>query len=102
MTVDDRTAYNRVAEQMNTSPNYNNPKVKCETESSGIGSFLDAYRDLLWGCAWPSVRALPGDPGPGLGQCHQHQCPRAATEMAVLKVLGFRPGQILLLVMGER
>ena len=76
--VDDKQAYNRVAEQITTSPYYHNPQVKCETESSGVGSFLDAYRDLLWGMRWLLVAGLPGDPGPGLGQRHQHQRPRAA------------------------
>ena len=28
------------------------PAVKCETASSGIASFLEAYRDMIWGLRW--------------------------------------------------
>ena len=100
--VDDKEAYNRVAEQITTSPYYHNPQVKCETESSGIGSFLDAYRDLLWGMRWLLDRRPAWGPWPWcLANAISISVRERRTEMAVLKVLGFRPGQILLLVMGE-
>ena len=99
--VDDMQAYNRVAEQITTSPYYHNPQVKCETESSGIGSFLDAYRDLLWGMRWLLAPACLGTLALVLANAISISVRERRTEMAVLKVLGFRPGQILLLVMGE-
>src|SRR5262249_47311348 len=49
LKVPDTEAFRRVADQIMTSSQFTNPAVKCETASSGIASFLDAYRDLLWG-----------------------------------------------------
>ncbi|MGA2253943.1 MAG: ABC transporter permease [Thermoguttaceae bacterium] len=99
--VNDKEAYNRVAEQITNSPYYHNPQVKCETESSGIGSFLDAYRDLLWGMRWLLTPACLGTLALVLANAISISVRERRTEMAVLKVLGFRPGQIVLLVMGE-
>jgi putative ABC transport system permease protein len=101
LKVDDKETYNRVAEQITTSPYYHNPQVKCETESSGIGSFLDAYRDLLWIMRWPLTLACLGTLALVLANAISISVRERRTEMAVLKVLGFRPGQILMLVMGE-
>ena len=89
--VDDKEAYNRVAEQITTSPYYHNPQVKCETESSGIGSFLDAYRDLLWGMRWLLAPACLGTLALVLANAISISVRERRTEMAVLKVLGFRP-----------
>src|SRR5262249_6664418 len=60
LKVPDTDAYNKVADQIVSSPLYSTPAVKCETASSGIASFLDAYRDFLWGLRWllvPSILA---------------------------------------------
>ena len=99
--VDDKAAYNRVAEQITNSPYYHNPQVKCETESSGVGSFLDAYRFLLWFMRWPLSLVCLGTLALVLANAISITVRERRTEMAVLKVLGFRPGQILLLVIGE-
>jgi putative ABC transport system permease protein len=101
LKLDDKEAYNRVAEQINSSPYFHNPQVKCETESSGIGSFLDAYRDLLWGMRWLLTPACLGTLALVLANAISISVRERRTEMAVLKVLGFRPAQILMLVMGE-
>ena len=51
----------KVADQIDELADfYSTPAVKCETASSGIASFLDAYRDLLWGM---QLAAGAGDPG---------------------------------------
>jgi putative ABC transport system permease protein len=99
--VDDMQAYNRVAEQITTSLRFQNPQVKCETESSGVGSFLDAYRDLLWIMRVPLTLACLGTLALVLANAISISVRERRTEMAVLKVLGFRPGQIMFLVIGE-
>jgi len=58
LKVPDTEAFNRVAEQITSSSLYTSPAVKCETASSGIASFLDAYKDLLWGMRWLLVPAI--------------------------------------------
>ena len=52
LRVPDTAAYSQVADQIERRPSIPTPSVKCETASSGIASFLDAYRDLIWGMRW--------------------------------------------------
>ena len=49
LKVPDTATFNRVAAQIESSPDFANPAVKCETAASGISSFLEALRDLIWG-----------------------------------------------------
>src|SRR5262249_61535320 len=49
LRVPDRATFDKVAEIIDKSPAFKTREVKVETASSGIGAFLDAYRDLLWG-----------------------------------------------------
>jgi putative ABC transport system permease protein len=93
--------YNQVARQITESPSFKTPAVKCETASSGIASFLDAYRDLLWGVRWLLVPALLASMALVLANAISISVRERRTEMAVLKVLGFGPTTILLLVLGE-
>jgi putative ABC transport system permease protein len=93
--------YNQVARQLTESPEFSNPAIKCETASSGIASFLDAYRDLLWGVRWLLVPALLASMALVIANAISISVRERRTEMAVLKVLGFGPGTILLMVLGE-
>ena len=52
LRVPDSETFAKVAGQILASPNYTSPTVKFETAASGIASFLDAYRDLIWGMRW--------------------------------------------------
>ena len=66
-----------------------------------VAAALDAYADLIWGLRWllsPAVLAimtLVMANAIGIGVRER------APEIAVLKVIGFRSWQILLLVLGE-
>ena len=84
-----------------SSPEFTDPAVKCETASSGIASFLDAYRDLLWGMRWLLVPAILVTMALVIANAISISVRERRTEMAVLKVLGFGPTQIMMLVLGE-
>src|SRR5262249_42598541 len=101
LRVPDSTAFRRVADQITSSSLYTSPAVKCETAASGIASFLDAYRDLLWGVAWLLVPALLVTMALVISNAISISVRERRTEMAVLKVLGYSPNQILALVLGE-
>jgi putative ABC transport system permease protein len=101
LRVPDSTAFRRVAEQITSSSLYTSPAVKCETASSGIASFLDAYRDLLWGMRWLLVPAILVTMALVISNAISISVRERRTEMAVLKVLGYSPNQILALVLGE-
>jgi putative ABC transport system permease protein len=81
--------------------NFTNPAVKCETASSGIAAFIEPYRDMLWGMRWLLTPAIMFVMALVIANAISISVRERRTEMAVMKVLGFRPGQILLLVLGE-
>src|SRR5439155_413439 len=66
-----------------------------------IASFLDAYRDLLWGMRWLLVPAILVTLALVIANAISISVRERRTEMAVLKVLGFTPNHILILVLGE-
>lgn len=101
LRVPDNEAFRQVSDQIMTSPEFSTPAVKVETASSGVASFLDGYRSLLWGARWLCVPALAFVMMLVIGLAISLSVRERRTEMAVLKVLGFRPAQILLLVFGE-
>jgi putative ABC transport system permease protein len=101
LKTEDRNSFERLAEQISTSSLFTNPAVKCDTASSGVASFLDAYRDLLWGMRWLLVPAILVTMALVISNAISISVRERRTEMAVLKVLGFSPSRILFLVLGE-
>lgn len=93
--------FRQIAEQIMNSSQFSNPAVKVETASSGIASFLDAYRDLLWGVRWLLVPAILVTMALVIANAISISVRERRPEMAVMKVLGFGPGQIMALVLGE-
>jgi putative ABC transport system permease protein len=89
------------AERLEAPGKFTQPSVKCETASSGIASFIEPYRDLLWGMRWLLTPAILVVMALVIANAISITVRERRTEMAVMKVLGFRPGQILMLVLGE-
>ena len=101
LKVPDTEMFRRLADQVESSSLYSNPAVKCETASSGVASFLDAYRDLIWGMRWLLVPAILVTMSLVVANAISISVRERRTEMAVLKVLGYSPGQVMALVLGE-
>jgi putative ABC transport system permease protein len=99
--VADNDEFSRVADQIANSPLYGDPAVKCETASSGIASFLEAYRDLIWGMRWLLSPAILVTLSLVISNSISISVRERRLEMAVLKVLGFQPRQLMVLVLGE-
>ncbi|HEX4131410.1 MAG TPA: ABC transporter permease [Pirellulales bacterium] len=99
--VPDQQSYSRVAEQIMSSPYYSMPAVKVETESSGVSAFLESYRDLIWGMRWLLSPAILVTLSLIISNAISISVRERRLEMAVLKVLGFLPRHIMLLVLGE-
>jgi putative ABC transport system permease protein len=101
LRVPDKAAFARVAQQIQTSPYLKDPEVKCETAAAAFGMFIEPWFEMLWCVEHVLVPAilivltLVMANAIGISMRERHE------EMAVLKVLGFRPRQILLLVLGE-
>lgn len=96
-----KEAYSALAAKANESGSFSTPAVKVETESSGVGSFLDAYRDLINGMRYMVVPAILATMALVIANAISITVRERRTEMAVLKVLGFTPGMIMMLVLGE-
>jgi putative ABC transport system permease protein len=101
LKVPDTATYNQVAKEIEEAPQFTSPAVKVETGSSGIASFLDAYRDLLWGMRWLLVPSILATMAMVIANAISISVRERRTEMAVLKVLGYGPNHILGLVLGE-
>jgi putative ABC transport system permease protein len=101
LKVPDRATFDKLADQIMTSPYYTNPAVKVETSSSGIAAFLESYRDLLFAARWLMAPAILLTLSLVIANAISISVRERETEFAVMKVLGFRPGHILGLVLGE-
>jgi putative ABC transport system permease protein len=101
LKMPDRASYNRIVEQINASSYLRNPEVKIEMASSAFGRFLEPFRDLLAGMRWLLAPACIVTLALVLANAISISVRERRTELAVMKVLGFRPLQIVLLVLGE-
>jgi putative ABC transport system permease protein len=99
--VPDSDAYKHIADQIESSSEFKNPAVKCETESSAIGSWIDAYKSLLNGMRYLLVPAILITMALVISNAISISVRERRKELAVLKVLGFTPSQLLVLVLGE-
>lgn len=101
LRVASKADFEKIAEQISTSPSFSNPAIKCETASSGVANFLDAYRDIFWGMRFlltpAAIASLCVVSANAIGISVRER----RQELAVMKVLGFRPLQIMSLVLGE-
>jgi putative ABC transport system permease protein len=101
LRVKTRDDFERLAAQIVNSPLYTNPAVKCETQASGISAFLEAYRDIFWAMRWLLAPAVLVTLSLVIANAISISVRERRMEIAVLKVLGFRPGHILGMVLGE-
>lgn len=101
LRVPDTKSFTQVAAQIEASPQYAMPAVKVQTASAGISTFLEAYADLLWGMRWLLAPAILVTLAVVIANAISISVRERQAEFAVLKVLGFRPSQIMVLVLGE-
>jgi putative ABC transport system permease protein len=101
LRMQDTSEFDKIAQQILTAPYYSNPAVKIETASSGIATFLEAYRDLLWGMRYLLAPAILVTMALVISNAISISVRERQVEFAVLKVLGYRPLHILSLVLGE-
>lgn len=101
LKVPNSATLGQITSQIDSSPLFKSPEVKCETASSGIAAFIEPYRDLIWGMRWLLAPAILVTLSLVISNSISISVRERRTELAVLKVLGFRPNQILMLVLGE-
>jgi putative ABC transport system permease protein len=101
LKVNSRGDYERLAEQLSSSPLYTTPAIRCESAASAISSFLEAYQDIFWGMRWLLAPAVLVTLSLVIANAISISVRERRMEIAVLKVLGFRPGHVMTLVLGE-
>jgi putative ABC transport system permease protein len=101
LRVPDSKSFSKLTNQIMSSPLYTDPAVKCETASAGSSAYFDAYKDLLWIFKWLVVPSLLVGMALVMAMAISISVRERRTEMAVLKVLGFTPGRVMALVLGE-
>ncbi len=101
LRVPDQASFNKLSDQIMNSPLYSLPAVKVESQSNAVARFMEAYRDIFWGVRWILTPAVLFTLVLVLANAISIGVRERGTEMAILKVLGFRPGHILMLVLGE-
>jgi putative ABC transport system permease protein len=101
LRVRDRDTFQRVAKIIRTASVFSDRPVKCQTAAAAFGSWLDPYRDLIWGIKVFLVPAILGCMALVLANAIAISVRERRQEIAILKVVGFRPRQVLLLVLGE-
>ncbi len=95
-----KPAFERLAEQVNGAKNFERP-VKMETFSAAIGSFLEPLKDILWGTKYIIMPAIVGIMCLVIGITITIGVRERWGEMAVMKVLGFQPWQVMGMVVAE-
>jgi putative ABC transport system permease protein len=101
LRLPDQETFAKVAEQIEKELGKGNPAVKCETAASGIASFIEPFRDMIWAMRWMLTPAVIITLALVISNAISISVRQRRTELAVMKVLGFRPGQIMVLVLGE-
>jgi putative ABC transport system permease protein len=96
-----KDAFERLSQMVNDRSKFNTVPIKLETASSGIGTWLGAFKDIFWGIKYILVPAMIGIMSLVVANALSISVRERRTEMAVLKVLGFQPRHILMLVLGE-
>jgi putative ABC transport system permease protein len=96
-----KAAYERLASIVNDPKTFSNPQVKLETASAGISSFLDAYKDIFWGMKYLVMPAIMVIMCLVVSITITIGVRERRTEMAVMKVLGFQPWQVLSMIILE-
>jgi putative ABC transport system permease protein len=101
LEVGTKEDFPQVVGQINNSPQFTAPPVKCETFASLVANFLDSYSGFIWFLEWVLVPASMFSMVLLIANAISLNVRERVKELAILKALGFRPGHLLGLVLGE-
>jgi putative ABC transport system permease protein len=96
-----KEGFERYADAVSQPGKFSSPAVKVEMSSAAVSTFLDAYKDILRAMRLLMAPLILGVIVLIVAISYSIGVRERQTEMAILKVLGFAPWQILVLVLGE-
>src|SRR5437899_2757132 len=101
LKVPDLKDFGTIAEQIERSGRFVDPAVKCQTLSSGISPFIEGFKTIFDTMRWLLAPAVLATMVLLIANAISISVRERRTEIAVLKVLGYRPVQIMLLILSE-
>ena len=96
-----KIAFEQLAAIVNEPGTFNSPAVKMETFSAAIGSFLEPFKDIFWGMKFVIMPAIMIIMCLVIGITITIGVRERWIEMAVMKVLGFQPWQVMSMIISE-
>ncbi len=96
-----KAAYEQLSAVVNQPGTFGSPAAKMETFSAAIGSFLEPLKDIFWGLKFIIVPAIVAIMCLVIAITITIGVRERWTEMAVLKVLGFLPWQVMGMIVSE-
>jgi putative ABC transport system permease protein len=96
-----KAAYQELAAVVNEPGTFNSPAVKMETFSAAMGSFLEPFKDIFWGMKVIIMPAIVVIMCLVIGITITIGVRERWAEMAVMKVLGFQPWQVMGMIVSE-
>lgn len=96
-----KEGYQHLAEIVGQTGSFNNPAVKMETFSAAVQSFMEPFKDILWGLKRLIMPAIVIIMCLVIGITITIGVRERWGEMAVLKVLGFQPWQVMGMIVSE-
>jgi putative ABC transport system permease protein len=97
----EKAGYEQYAERVAAPGRFSSPAVKVEMANAAVSSFLDAYKDILWGMRWLMAPLIVAVIVLIVAIANSIGVRERQKELAIMKVLGFAPWQILVLIVGE-
>ena len=101
LKVKNKEDYEKLSAQIVNSPLYNSPAVRCESAGSAVSTFLESWQTIFWGMRWLLAPAILGTLSLVIAVAISISVRERRKEIAVMKVLGFTPGHVLTMVLGE-
>jgi putative ABC transport system permease protein len=97
-----KSGFQKLADMVDDPKNFSNPvAAKMETESAGIGSFMDAFKDMFSLMRYFIAPAMIVMMSLIVANAIGIAVRERRTELAVLKVLGFQPWHVMAFILGE-
>jgi putative ABC transport system permease protein len=96
-----KESYQQLAAIVNDPKTFSAPAVKMETFSAAIQSFMEPFKDIFWGLKVLIMPAVVAIMCLVIGITITIGVRERWTEMAVLKVLGFQPWQVMAMIVSE-
>jgi putative ABC transport system permease protein len=93
--------FGQIVDQINNSPSFSERPVKCETFASLVANMLDSYSGFIWFIQWVLVPGSMFSMALLIANAISLNVRERTKEFAMLKVLGFQPWHVQVLVLGE-